>query len=171
VRHFDRVVAGLDKLEETFIAAALGLMTLLTFVQVVLRYLFHTGIVWSLEATTYTFGWLVVVGMAYGVRTRAHIAVDLLTRRLAPGARRIVAGVALAASLTYCALMAYGSLRFVDGLMLFGHNAQDLPIRRWLLASVLPFGFLLLALRLAQAGWRLFTPVDDPLRRRIDPVE
>ena len=68
-----RLARGLDRVEEVFIALALAFMTLLTFVQVVLRYLFESGLVWSLEATTYTFGWLVVVGMAYGVRTRAHI--------------------------------------------------------------------------------------------------
>ena len=71
---------------------ALTFMTLLTFVQVVLRYVFGTGLVWSLEATTYAFAWLVLIGMSYGVRTEAHIAVDLLTRRLPP---RLARGVAL----------------------------------------------------------------------------
>jgi C4-dicarboxylate transporter DctQ subunit len=146
-------------------------MTLLTFVQVVLRYLFHTGLVWSLEATSYSFGWLIVVGMAYGVRTRAHIAVDLLTRSIAPRGRKLVASVALLASLGYCVLMCVGSLAFVDGLMQFGHRAQDLPVPRWALASILPLGFLLLALRIVQAGWHFFSPVDDPDRRRVDPVE
>ena len=63
-------------------ALALAFMTIITFVQVVLRYVFGTGLVWSLEATTYTFAWLVLIGMSYGVRTRAHIAVDLFSNRL-----------------------------------------------------------------------------------------
>ena len=63
-------------------------MTLLTFVQVVLRYGFGTGFVWSLEATTYAFAWLVLIGMSYGVRTGAHIAVDLVTSRLSPARSR-----------------------------------------------------------------------------------
>ena len=45
-------------------ASALGLMTILTFVQVVLRYVFQSGIVWSLEATSYIFGLLIVITMA-----------------------------------------------------------------------------------------------------------
>jgi C4-dicarboxylate transporter DctQ subunit len=157
-----RLSAWLDRAEEVFIALALGLMTLLTFVQVILRYLFHTGIVWSLEATAYTFGWLVVVGMAYGVRTRAHIASDLLTRILDPRARRVVAVLAFAISLGYCALMFAGSLAFVEGLARLGHNAQDIPLPRWLLLAILPLGFALLALRLIQAGWRSFTPTVPP---------
>jgi C4-dicarboxylate transporter DctQ subunit len=153
-----RLARGLDRVEEVFIALALAFMTLLTFVQVVLRYLFESGLVWSLEATTYTFGWLVVVGMAYGVRTRAHIAADVLTRTLPPAAQRLVAFVALTLSLIYCGLMIYGSWALVAGLESLGHDAQDIPLPRWLLAAVLPAGFGLLALRLVQAGWRYFVP-------------
>lgn len=149
-------------------ALALGLMTVLTFVQVVLRYVFHSGLVWSLEATTYTFGWLVVVGMAYGVRTGAHITVDLLTRTLRPSFQRIVAGLALTVSLVYCALMAYGSSRLVIGLMRLGHFAQDIPLPRWVLASILPVGFVLLALRLLQVGWRYFAPADSKAAGQAD---
>ena len=148
----------LDHVEEAFIAIALAVMTLLTFVQVILRYLFHTGIVWSLEATTYSFAWLVVVGMAYGVRTHAHIASDLLMRSIRGPAQALVAVVALVLCLVYCALMAYGSASFVAGLYALGHDAQDIAVPRWLLATVMPVGFGLLALRLLQAGWRYFVP-------------
>lgn len=159
-----RASAWLDRAEEIFIALALALMTLLTFVQVILRYLFHTGLVWSLEATAYAFGWLVIVGMAYGARTRAHITSDLLIRALGPRVRRIVAWLALALCLAYCAFMFAGSLAFVLGLKRLGHDAQDIPLPRWLLASILPVGFALLALRLVQAGWRLFAPGESAAR-------
>lgn len=131
---------------------ALVCMTVLTFVQVVLRYVFATGLVWSLEATTYLAAWLVLVGMSYGVRTEAHIAVDLLTSRLAPRAARAVAGVALACGLAYCALMLAGSVALVDGLMRLGNDARDIPLPRWLLAGIMPVAFVLLALRLVQAA-------------------
>lgn len=153
-----RALAWLDRLEEGFMALALGAMTLLTFAQVVLRYGFQSGLVWSLEATSYLFGWLIVIGMAFGVRTRSHIAVDILTRTLPPALQRVVAAMALGASLAYCALMAWGTAIYVAGLVRLGHFAQDIPLPRWLLTLILPVGFALLALRLAQAGWRYFVP-------------
>jgi C4-dicarboxylate transporter DctQ subunit len=91
-----------DRLEEAFMIVVLAGMTLLTFVQVVLRYVFGTGLVWSLEVTSYLFAWLVLIGMSYGVRTQAHIAVDLVTSRLRPRAARRVALVALVLALAYC---------------------------------------------------------------------
>jgi C4-dicarboxylate transporter DctQ subunit len=147
-----RAAAWLDRVEEGFMAVALGLMTALTFVQVILRYGFKSGMVWSLEATSFIFAWLIVVGMAYGVRTHSHIAVDLLTRTLPAGLQRSVATIAFALSLGYCALMAYASGSYIAGLIELGHFAQDIPLPRWLLTTILPAGFALLALRLVQAG-------------------
>jgi C4-dicarboxylate transporter DctQ subunit len=141
-----------DRLEEAFMIVALAAMTLLTFVQVVMRYLFGTGFVWSLEVTTYLFAWLVLIGMSYGVRTQAHIAVDLLTTKLPPRAARGVALVTLALALAYCALMIFGSIAFVERLMALGNAARDIPVQRWVLTAVMPFGFVLLAVRLLQAA-------------------
>lgn len=131
---------------------ALAFMTIMTFVQVVLRYVFGTGLVWSLEATTYTFAWLVLLGMSYGVRTQAHIAVDIVTSRLGTRAARNLAAVALVCALGYCALMLYGSGVFVYRLYGLGNYARDIPLPRWLLASIMPFAFALLAVRLVQAA-------------------
>ena len=153
-----RLLKAADRLEETLMIVALAFMTVLTVVQVLLRYGFGTGFVWSLEATTYTFAWLVLLGMSYGVRTEAHIAVDLVTSRLSPGAARVLAGVALAAGLAYCALMVYGSVLFVDGLMTLGTNARDIPLPRWALTGIMPVAFVLLALRLVQAARPVLTP-------------
>ena len=131
---------------------ALAAMTLLTFVQVVMRYLFGTGFVWSLEVTTYLFAWLVLIGMSYGVRTQAHIAVDIVTAKLPKRTARGVALLTLALGLTYCVLMIYGGVLFVDRLMALGNAARDIPVQRWVLTAVMPFGFVLLAIRLLQAA-------------------
>jgi C4-dicarboxylate transporter DctQ subunit len=144
-----------DRLEEGFMALALAAMTLMTFAHVVMRYVFGSGIIWSLEATTYTFAWLVLVGMSYGVRTNTHIAVDVLSRRLPGRAARAVATAALVLGLAYCALMIYGSAVFVDRLMILGNEARDIPLPRWVLTGIMPLAFLLLGVRLIQAAFRV----------------
>lgn len=150
-----RIQGFLDRFEEIFMAAALAFMTVLTFIQVVLRYIFGTGWVWSLEATTYTFAWLVLIGMSYCVRERAHIAVDLLVTKLPAVTRRIVMLAAIGLCVVYCLLMIYGGAVFVDRLMTLGNNARDIPLPRWALTSILPLGFGLLAIRFLQVGWRI----------------
>lgn len=143
---------ALDRVEGFVTATLLAAMTLLTFIQVVLRYVFNTGLVWQLEATVYMFGWLVLIGMAHGVRTNTHIAVDAITKRLPPAAQKAAALVAVALCLLYVALMLVGSFTLVQRLYVFGNLAHDIPLPRWLLLSSLPIGFALLGLRLVQAA-------------------
>ena len=146
---------AVNHLEEGFMALSLAFMTLLTFIQVVLRE-FGSGWVWSLEATTYTFAWMVLVGMSYGVRTRSHIAVDLVVGKLPEPARRLMGLVAVALCLVYCGFMFYGGSIFVDRLLTLGNNARDIPLPRWLLTGIMPVGFALLAYRFVEAGWAIF---------------
>lgn len=77
--------------EETAIAVILGLMTMITFMNVVLRYGFNTGIIWGLEATSFLFAWLVLFGISYCVKITAHLGVDVVTNLFPPHLRKLLA--------------------------------------------------------------------------------
>jgi C4-dicarboxylate transporter DctQ subunit len=66
------------ELEETVIALLLGVMTLITFINVILRYGFNTGLIWGLEMVTFLFAWLVLFGASYAVKVTAHLGVDVV---------------------------------------------------------------------------------------------
>ncbi len=71
----------IDSLEETLIAALLGMMTLITFANVVARYGFNSNILWALELTVFMFGWLVLLGASYAVKKSTHLGVDAVIRK------------------------------------------------------------------------------------------
>jgi C4-dicarboxylate transporter DctQ subunit len=142
---------ALDRAEELLTAALLAAMTLLTFIQVVLRYVFDSGLVWALEATVYMFGWLVLLGISGVVRTDGHIAVDMVTKHLGLTAQKAVALVAMSLCLLYTGLMLVASWSLVARLQAFGSLAHDVPLPRWILLLSLPIGFALLGLRLIQS--------------------
>ncbi|WP_285664818.1 TRAP transporter small permease, partial [Phytopseudomonas straminea] len=81
---------------------------------------------WSVALTKAMFGWLIFVGLAWGVRIGAHIGVDLLVRMFQPALQKAVAIVALLICLGYCALMAYSSEQWVALLFTLGTGAEDL---------------------------------------------
>lgn len=95
--------------EETAIALLLGLMTMITFVNVVLRYLFNLSLIWGLEVTLILFAWLVLLGVSYGVKITAHLGVDALTNIMSPGLRKTVALVAGAICIMYSFLLLKGA--------------------------------------------------------------
>ncbi|KGM88505.1 TRAP-type C4-dicarboxylate transport system, small permease component [Roseovarius mucosus DSM 17069] len=98
----------IDHIEETVIAALLGMMTLLTFANVIARYVFNTNILWALELTVFMFGWLVLLGASYAVKKHAHLGVDAVINLLSDPARRIVALLAVGACLFFSLLLLKG---------------------------------------------------------------
>ncbi len=147
----------LHRLEESLLAALLCAMTLLSFSQVVMRYGFNAGWLWALEVNFYLFGWLVLLGISYGVRVKAHIGVDAVVRLFPPRVQRSVGILVVALAILYTCLMFYGSWVYISKLRTLGVEAEDIPIQRWILSLCLPIGFALLLYRLMQMGWRVVT--------------
>ncbi|MBJ3762210.1 TRAP transporter small permease [Maribius pontilimi] len=98
-----------DELEETAIAVLLGLMTLVTFANVVLRYVFNETLIWGLETTLILFAWLVLFGVSYCVKVTAHLGVDAITNLLPPKGKYVAALIACAVSLAYALLLCKGA--------------------------------------------------------------
>lgn len=99
----------IDQIEETVIAVLLGLMTLVTFANVVARFFFNSNILWALELTVFMFAWLVLLGASYAVKKHAHLGVDAIVNLLSPPARRLLALIAVGACLVFALLMMKGA--------------------------------------------------------------
>ncbi len=99
----------IDFLEETLIALLLTAMTLITFANVVVRKAMNGNILWANEATVYLFAWLVLLGTSYAVKHNAHLGVDALVAVLSKKTRRILALIAVAASIIFAFLMLKGA--------------------------------------------------------------
>lgn len=99
----------INSIEENVIAGLLGLMTLITFANVVARFVFNSNILWALELTVFLFAWLVLLGASYAVKTHAHLGVDAILNMLAPGPRRIMALVSVGCCLAFSLLLLKGT--------------------------------------------------------------
>lgn len=99
----------IDRIEETLIAALLGAMTLITFANVVARYVFNSNILWALEATVFLFGWLVLLGASYAVKKGAHLGVDAIIDLVPAATRRVLAILAVTVCLMYALLLLKGA--------------------------------------------------------------
>ena len=76
------------RLLRVLIATCLALMVLLVFGNVVLRYVFNTGLTLSEELSRWLFVWLVFLGAVLAMHQHGHLGVDVLVRRLPPPLRR-----------------------------------------------------------------------------------
>lgn len=168
-----------DSIEETSIAICLGLMTLVTFANVIARYAFDSNILWALELTVFLFAWLVLMGMSYGVKKHVHIGVDVVINAVPSGAKRLMSILAVAACLAFSILLLIGAwdywypfaterawletddipmpefMQFLADWMNEGERYEKLP--RWIPYLALPLGVALLTLRFLQVAWQILT--------------
>ena len=145
----------LDHLEEWIISLMLLAMTGLTFYQVVLRYVFNSGLSWALELTTVFFAIMIFTGVSYGVRVGSHIGVDALVKLMPRGPRKAASILAVLLSLAYVGLVLTGATQYVLKMKEVGIELEDMPIERWQVLAVMPLGLALTGWRFLQILWGL----------------
>lgn len=148
-------------LEEGLVSLILVVMTLVVFVEVVLRFGFNTGMIWADEFVLHLSAWMVLLGASYGVKVGSHIGVDAVVRLLPSPARRAVTLIAIALCLIYCWLFIQGSWVYLQKVHRIGIELEDLPIEKWLAHSILLIGFVLLAIRFLLLGWHVLQGKSD----------
>ena len=151
----NKVVHVLHRVEEGFLAFLLAAMALVTFSQVVARYLFNTGAIWALELTTFLFAWLIILGISYGIRIHTHIGVDAFVKIFGPPVQRVFGLLAVVAGLLYAGMLLFGSWEQVSVMHLIDMESEDLKVPLWMPMSVLIIGFVLMIVRLLVIAWRI----------------
>ena len=99
---------------KAIIALCLAVMVVLVFGNVVLRYIFNSGIATSEELSRWLMVWLTFLGAIVALREHAHLGVDTLVRALPPMGKRI------------CFVLSYVLMLYADWLLLSGSWKQTL---------------------------------------------
>lgn len=90
------------------------LMVIVTFVIVVLRYVFGTGLIWLQESVTWMHAAVFMLGAAYTLQREEHVRVDIFYRKMSEQQR---AWVNLLGVLVFifpiCAFFVYQSIDYV----------------------------------------------------------
>jgi C4-dicarboxylate transporter DctQ subunit len=79
--------------------------------------------------------------------------------------------LAVLAALTYALLLLVGASEHIADLRRLGTEDQSLDIPQWQLLAILPVGFGLLLLRLAQAAFRIWTRRQEGLLNTDETAE
>jgi TRAP-type transport system small permease protein len=94
------------------IALCLAVMVVLVFGNVVLRYVFNSGIATSEELSRWLLVWLTFLGAIVALRQHAHLGVDTLVRALPPRGKLV------------CFIVSYALMLYADWLLTLGSWKQ-----------------------------------------------
>jgi TRAP-type C4-dicarboxylate transport system permease small subunit len=78
---------------EALIAAALAVMVVLVFGNVVLRYGFNSGILVSEEVSRWLFIWMTFLGAVVALKEHGHLGVDMVVQKLPPIGKKVCLAV------------------------------------------------------------------------------
>ncbi len=139
-----------DTLEESILSIFLVVMTLLVFLDVVMRFGFNSGIAWSQEVTLYMMAWFVLFGASYGVKVGAHIGVDSFVKIFPKPIRRALGLLSVSICIAYSIIFMVAAWNYLAKLKKINIEMEDLEIQRWMSESIILIGFVLLLYRFIQ---------------------
>jgi C4-dicarboxylate transporter DctQ subunit len=146
----DRLDHHFSRLERLFLGGTIIFTSLLLFVNVVLRYVFHHSIYWAEELVRYLMVWLIFVGGSQVVKVEGQIKVDVLVRTLPERVQRVWGLVVDAISLAMLLVLTWYSCQQCARVLASQQISPALELPMWLVYLAVPAGSSLMALRYLQ---------------------
>jgi len=140
------IVTLLQKIEDGILIGLLLLMIFVAVLQIFLRNLFDSGILWGDPLVRTLVLWIGLIGAMVASRNNHHISIDVLSRFLPDQIKKLANLMISIFTSLVCAVMAYYSLMFVimeknDGVLSFAN------IPAWICESILPISFVIISFR------------------------
>jgi len=146
----------LNKVEDSLLVLILSSMIILAVSQIVFRNVLGEGVVWIDPLLRVLVLWIAMLGAIVATRTDHHIKIDIFTKYLPEKYLLLIKRFVYIITVVLCLLIAWHSLRFVISEYEYqGMAFATMP--SWLTASIIPFGFSMIAFRYALL---LFYPVE-----------
>jgi len=161
----------INRAEEAIICILLITTTLLVFVDVVMRFGFNTGFMWTQELTLHMSAWMVLFGASYGLKVGSHIGMDAFVKIFPSIGRRILTAIAATGAIIYCGLILYGSWIYLAKMKMIGIDLEDIPVPAWIAHSLLLFGYLFLMIRLLMILWSVIVGKADGFKHADEAKE
>jgi TRAP-type mannitol/chloroaromatic compound transport system permease small subunit len=139
---------------------ALAIVVLMA-TNVVLRYLFSYGSVWSQELEWHLLAPLILFAIAWAKLKGEFVRVDVFYAKVTPRRQALVNLASAVICLAIAVLTIWLSVKYVEQSWVINEKSSDPGglTHRWVLKAMIPIGFALLALQSVAEiikSWRLF---------------
>ncbi|MBU1449635.1 MAG: TRAP transporter small permease subunit [Proteobacteria bacterium] len=126
-----------------------GILVLVIVLQVILRYVFNSGMVMLEELEWHLYAVGILFGLSYCVTNGSHVRMDLISSRFSPRTREIIESLGI-----LILLLPFVVAVFLHGMDFLGRSwvlneRSDAPLGlpfRWIIKSAIPLSFLMLGL-------------------------
>jgi TRAP-type C4-dicarboxylate transport system permease small subunit len=150
----NRAGQAIEDLERWIVVILLGFTIGFALLQIILRNIFSTGVVWGDTFLRHSVLWIGLLGAARATAENKHIRIDVLTRVLPAAILPAARIFSTLVSLSVSAILCYASVTFVQNERISGYIAfAGIPL--WWLEIIFPLTFALMTIRF---GRQVFEP-------------
>ena len=141
-------LASWYKIEEIALSLLLTAMIIMACLQIALRAIFSSGIVWVDPLLRYLVLWSGFLGAAVATRMGKHIAIDLISHLVPDLICHWLQVTIQFFSLLVCLILTYASIKFVINEASFASSQLLMGLSSWKLNLIFPVSFGLISLHL-----------------------
>ena len=140
----------IDNLEEIIVIIALSVMTVLTFTNVVTRYVFNFSMNFAEEISTYLFVLLSLFGASIALKRGAHLGFTLISDHVPKQVAHIFELISALAGILFSGVIFWYGIQMAITQFQRGQLSLGVQIPEWIYGSFVPLGAFFLLARFVQ---------------------
>lgn len=144
---FNVVIDKLNRMIILIVVPLFTIMSAVTLIQVLFRYVFKLPLSWTEELARFLFVWVVFLGSAVSVKELAHVGVEYFLDRLSFGKKKVITVIAYSACIFMALILA--KVGWDVTRRTFAQLAPSMQIPMAYVYFAYPLGFLLSAVNFA----------------------
>lgn len=144
-------------MENWFTVTAFAATMVVTFLNVVLRYVFKTGLPWAEELVRYLMIAISFLGIDICLREAKHLGMDFVFQFVGPRGNAVLTAIINLIGLAFSLAVAYLGGQLTIKVFRTGQLSAALQVPMWIFYLVMPVGGALAAIRYTLAIWTSLT--------------
>lgn len=145
----------LQSFEDWLMFVCLAVAAVLGMTEVLLRYIFATGIYWVEGTLIMLVVYAALVGASVGVRREIHVRLDILIDKLPPALRWTAYLTSHVLCFFFVVSLFYFGILYLLQVIGFEETNAETEFPEWIHYAAVPLGMGLMSLRFAQEIWKL----------------
>ncbi len=142
------------RIDEVLGAAAMAVICLISFANVVVRYATDISFAFTEEFSVFLLVFMTLIGSALAFATGEHIRIGFFVERMGPRARAAAAGLSVAATVIVFAMVLWYGAQFAYDQWEFEETSAGLGYPSWIYSIWLPILAAVIILRVVQRALR-----------------
>ncbi|HHV79544.1 MAG TPA: TRAP transporter small permease [Firmicutes bacterium] len=108
-----KVTDFMESAAKSFLTVAFGIMTLVTSVEVIRRYIFGLSFPWAEELVRFLLVWVTFIGGSVAFKRGELVYLDLFVDKLSPTFKKVAKGIVTAVTLVFLLITLWLSIDYV----------------------------------------------------------